>query len=340
MKVIVRPFSLKDNEYIKLIKESLVKAGIEPVPRKGNVFSADYIILNWFENIDSSHPMFEYIKKRAILAFLRLRHVGIVFVLHNKEQHDKSGKYGEKLFKALLMFSDRIMVLCDESYKVIEHYSSNIDKRKIRKVVHPNYCSVYPTACEKKTSYELTFLFVGVIRPYKNVEYIIDNFKSIECKNKKKLIIAGNCTDQRYRDQLLELIDNDPEIETYFRYIKNDEMGDLISKSDVVVLPYGKESILNSGTIMLAFSNRRTVISPLIGTLLEYEHSDEEFFYSYDYSTQENHKEQLLLTMQKVADDYSKDNNILVRKGNYAYNYVVKNNSLDVLAEQFKRLFA
>lgn len=77
----------------------------------------------------------------------------------------------------------------------------------------------------------------------------------------------------------------------------------------------------------MAFSYKKTVISPLIGTLKDI---DEEFYYSYIYKDEKSHIYELYKQMDRVYNDSLKSDIIRIKgldsreyvKNNYSWEYI------------------
>ena len=74
----------------------------------------------------------------------------------------------------------------------------------------------------------------------------------------------------------------------------------------------------------------------MIGTLKEF--SDRSFFYAYDYSTEDEHKENLKVAIKQVYADFVKNRNVLSEKGQTAYNIIKTENSLEKISRLYKEL--
>ena len=120
-------------------------------------------------------------------------------------------------------------------------------------------------------------------------------------------------------------------------FLPDEDVGACINRHSILVLPYSLESSLNSGTIFLAFSYKRTVISPLIGTLKEF--GDADFFYAYDYTNYQEHKRNLKDTINQAIKDWQANQTVFIEKGLKAYYRVKEENSFEKITELYKGLF-
>lgn len=353
MKICFYPFKLKYNTYIDLMKKAASINDIEVYSVKTafknlKLFNEIGIFhINWYEGINSKKRVssfIEYILKICIIKFLKLNRKKIVWTVHNKVQHNKKNSYlSMSLMKILCKNSDRIVIHSYESINVLENISKDGNiKNKIRYIEHPNYIGSYSKTMNnlrKELSIEeneLVYLFVGQVSKYKNIEILIKAFNELKFSN-SKLIIAGNPSSIEYKDELMCLVNNNKNIITYFKYVDDNEIISMLNTCDIVVLPYDLRSSLNSGTVFLAFSNSKTVISSRNGTILDLlEHN---LCFSYDFKNDEEHYVKLKECLKQTYDLYCIDHKTISAIGKKAYDYVNKNNSLNIVAEKLNNLY-
>lgn len=341
MKAFISPHSRNDNKYIDLMIACLEEANINVVSRgnlKKEFFQTKIFIFNWIEGLQSNNVTIAYTKKKLMLIILKLMGKKIVWTLHNKQPHDSSNPIQIKIMKFMVKISDKIIIHSKESVEVINSLTSNPEKcdKKILYVPHPNYIGAYPSEEEIEVvdTKKLKFLFVGAVKPYKNVELLIESFREIKTDLQIELLIAGKASSEAYKNSIVELVNDCPNIKLNLKFIPDEELVKVISKNDILILPYDIKSSLNSGTIILAFSNKKTVISPLIGTLKDYK--DKSFFYYYDYYNNSDHKEKLKNQIKKVINDYTKDKECLHKKGQIAFENVKEYNSIEKISKELK----
>ena len=341
-KIFIYPANNHENQYINIQEKAIRKAGVDVTYSLKDFFSTDFLLLNWYETL-GGNPKLDYLKKCIKVFLFVLFQKKIFWVIHNKHPHakysnDPSIEHSLKLMKKLLKVSSRIIILCDETLEVLKSLCKNdsLYCKKIYKIPHPNYIDMYPQSEGIKNIEGLKFLYVGQVNKYKNVDLLISVFNELQQEN-IFLTVAGNCKDRNYVTELESTIKN-KNISCDFRFIPDEELVSYINMTDILVLPYSLESSLNSGTIFLAFSYSKTVISPLIGTLKEYG-SDNSFFYTYEYGTVEEHRSQLLTTIKSVLADYFSNPELIQKKGMQAYNHVAEHNSLEKITALYKALF-
>ncbi len=333
-----------DNPYSYNIRRILKEHGIETIPLKNilrsvNAFRECKIInLNWYENVDSYK---QYIIKRILLSFLSKSHIKIIYTLHNKKPHN--GKYqnqSKKLMKKLCENSDAIIGLCTNTKEIVEEISEGCSK-KVSIIPHPNYIKNYNVG-DKKKNYEIpddatVFLFFGTISAYKNIEMLIDVFNNENIDENAYLLIVGGSGDNQYVEDILKRVGNNPRIITDFRYIPDEEISAVYGAADIVILPYSKESSLNSGALYLSFSLAKTVICPDIGSVIDID--DKSFVYHYNYENQEDHYNKLVDLINQVNIDRKEKKSILQEKGARAYKYVLETHSDEIIGASYDELY-
>lgn len=341
-KILIYPANNNENQYINIQEKALKKIDLQVTYSLKDFFSTKYFLLNWFESLGGNVKL-DYIKKCIKIFLFALFRKKVLWVVHNKQPHEKypgdsSLKLSIKLMRKLLRVSTKIIILCDETYGILKNLSKNEKTyiNKVYKIPHPNYINVYPDSEKKNKKEGLNFLCIGQVNKYKNIDLLIEVFNKIQDKN-VSLVIAGNCKDKEFSRKLSNMITN-TNIICDFRFIPDNQLIDFIESSDILVLPYSLDSSLNSGTIFLAFSYKKTVVSPLIGTLKEFK-NDETIFYSYEYKNTAEHKQKLLAAIQNVIEDYSLDNKKIQQMGEKAYDMVLKDNSLEKITSLYKELF-
>ena len=123
-----------------------------------------------------------------------------------------------------------------------------------------------------------------------------------------------------------------------FNFIKDNEIGSYLKNSEAIIVPYNKKSSLNSGTLWMCMSYSKTMILPLIGCVKDIENYDK-FLYVYDYDKEEEHYNALLKCLKGIKQDITKDEDILSKKGKSAYEFIIKNQTWEILKEKWIELY-
>lgn len=336
-KIVYTPFENKNNAYINITKNILAELGFTLMEfNSKNLNDCDYIIFNWWENLPNNciKKIYYYIQKYHILKALKRKGTKIITVFHNKQPHDNKVTYlQKKIIDKLFFFADKIIILSKQSVEFIENPEY---KEKTFYIPHPNYIEENKKKyIERNISNKLNLMFFGLVRPYKNIELILDiatSFKNEPINFK----IVGHPFSSKYKEYIQQQCKNIDNVQCDLRFIGDNEISELFENCDVLILPYDQQSSLNSGTVILSFSNKKTVICPKISTLGDFDSSD---FYSYSYLNEKEHKEELYKTVKMILNDYKKDKKIIEDKGYRLYKEVAKNNSKNAIKEKYVKLF-
>lgn len=341
MKIVFSPKLVGSNKYVDIIINGLANREYE-VFSLSELFSSYRIFfdvkiihLNWFENISSIGG---FLSKFFVLTTLFLFRKRIIWTIHNKQPHSNEFPVLSKIIMTLLLaLSSRIIIHSHETNEVIKTYGHKYLKKTIY-IPHPNYVGIYGEAgSEKKRRNDerLKLLFIGSVSPYKNIELLIDTVNRLG--GSVLLTIAGRPVTSQYKKSISDRVGENKSIELDLRYIEDNKIGAMIAESDLLVLPYNTESSLNSGTVLLAFSYGRTVVCPAIGTILDYDSLENVLIYN--YISEQDHREALFKTLQRAIDLHKGDKDIFERWGQEMLKIVEKNNSQDLIVEQYSQLY-
>ena len=297
--------------------------------KKKIFFSYDIVHFNWLENIRGKSRFVVWLNffiRFFTLLYFRLRGKPIIWSVHNKVAHCRGrGEHFSKIMMRYLMkWSDRIHILCEESFEEIPDLKCY--KEKIICIPHGDYIGDYPKSDvnvfekygipkEKKI-----ILFIGVVDRYKNVDLLIKSFSNSGiAADGFVLLVCGACSEKSYMDQLVMDSSNNSAIYLDFNFVPVEMMDAYLRQCSLLVAPYDKESTLNSGTLWMAFSYAKVVICPKIGCVRSLVDA-EKMMYCYDYDSEESHQESLKLTFKRAKDDLKKG--LLQGKGLLAFEYI------------------
>ena len=331
------PESLNANKSIYQFKKAAEIAGFNNFSEKElneNLSKTDYLVLNFFEDIQKKWGFYFicFWGRYFRLLKFKLHGIKILWVLNNKIPHDDNAKWAVRMMKVLVKKSYKIICLCSDSKFVLKSLvrNENIWKDKLLFLPHPNYIGAYKVSESKIDTSKFKALFFGSIRPYKNIDTLIKVFKDLP-DDKAELLIAGNVKKPEYKEYLIKLAENCPYIKLELKYISDDEIISLIQQSSIVILPYDNQTTLNSGSVILACSAKRTFITSMIGTVSDF--SDKTLFYSYSYTDEVDHVLKLKEQILNAYNDYLKNPNSLFKKGMKLYEYINKEHSLEIISK-------
>ncbi|QDH81107.1 glycosyltransferase family 4 protein [Echinicola soli] len=347
MDIIFNPPVNTENKYIQIMVDPLRQEGYH-IHELDGLFSSwkhfrrvRLIHLNWFENIDDS-SIFKgfksFFRKIIVLTTIHLSGKKLVWTMHNRMTHEKkTGKMSGFLTNRLLAWSDAIIIHCELSRQLLLEKSPSI-AHKIHHIPHPDFVDSYgPAKPTVPTSGQpLRLLFVGAVKPYKNIELLMETVGDIEGIS---LTIAGKPKDDTYKKSLVQLAGNRPNINLQLEFIPDRLLPELLGDADLVVLPYDLNSSLNSGTVMLAFSYHKTVVCPEIGTLVDMQEAKENFF-GYRYRDLAEHRQMIKRAIGKARALKKQDETALEGMGKFMQAHVLRHQSKALVGNRLKQLYA
>jgi beta-1,4-mannosyltransferase len=113
------------------------------------------------------------------------------------------------------------------------------------------------------TGSDFVYLFIGLCKPYKNLELLLTAFRELDAD--AILVIAGAFQSDNYRDHILHMARGDTRVRIHDGFIPDGEIQTYLLACDVVVVPY--REVLTSGTAILAMSFGRPLVSVDVGFL-------------------------------------------------------------------------
>lgn len=275
------------------------------------------IYLNWIENTLCLQDVLLII----LLKILRKR---IIWVFNNSRPHESNHIRMDYLkFYFLANISDYLVILSRNSRKDAERYIWTKKKNKIKYIEHVNYIDTYPV-CNvhlrerwKIPQDSILFMFLGFIRPYKNIEIVIKSFVRLN-HDKSYLVIAGNPDDATYARQIRKMALQHEHIILDMRLIPNSEMSAYLAAADVMILPYDMSNSINSGALIMNMSYQIPVIISEIAMAKDF---NNDVLYKYYYQSKEEHISQLVVEMKTAMGMGSQAN----KKMGYRASRIMKN---------------
>lgn len=242
-----------------------------------NVRRGDWVHLHW--------PSFAYARKGGLLAkaywffrfvvlllLARMRGARIAWTAHNLWPHDRD-RYPiiDVLGRHFVIRMSAIILV--HGAEALRALGERFPKALAKATVIPlgNWIGYYTRTCTRDVARRrlevdassYVFLFVGLCKPYKNLEELIHAFEQLD--GDVCLLIAGRFPDTAYYDEIMRLAEGNRRIAIHSRFIPDEELQYYLVASDAVVLPY--RDILTSGAAMLAMSFGRPVVSVDLGNL-------------------------------------------------------------------------
>lgn len=224
---------------------------------------------------------------RALFWLLTLKFSGItvIWTVHDLQNHDNRNPAVDwffsfccsRLAQGIILHSERIQQQFMQRFRIPS-------TQRLHVIPHGHYIEHYPNQmlpAEARHSLNLkadrlTFLFLGLIRPYKGVPELIAAFQSLSTLP-AQLAIAGKPASSEIDREIRELVQGKHNIHFWPTYIEDDQIQRYMNAADVVVFPYRR--VLTSGSIMLAMSFGRACIAPQQGGIEDVLDSSGAFLY-------------------------------------------------------------
>lgn len=240
--------------------------------------NSNYLMKAWFFSI-----IFIF-----VLLWNRIFNKKIVWTVHNLKPH--SVKYPVINYFFWPVFSKMVDGFISLSNANIELIMNDFPSLKYRKKVvtyHGLYDGIYPNVVNKKEAKaklnlkteRKVCLFLGQLKPYKNVFSLVDMFSHNSFED-IDLVIAGKFDDFLYRKKVLDKAKGCKNINIFEGFVSEDDLQIYLNASDLMVLPF--ENIFNSGSALLGVSFRVPVLLPYSNNFEEYSKTCSELLVTYD----------------------------------------------------------
>lgn len=301
--------------------------------------SIKLIHLNWFENIDDSSyvkALFSYLKKMFVLTVISLTDKRLVWTMHNRMTHEKkTSSFSHAITKRLIRLADAIVIHSEQSRALLDHFKDL--KGSVHYIPHPDFIGSYGALVPSEQSdTKLKLLFVGTVKPYKNIELLIDVVSRFE--GTVELTLAGNPHTQAYKEKITQIAALAGNVTLMLHFIPDEQLPILMAGCDLLVLPYDLNSSLNSGSVILAFSYRKTVLCPAIGTLSDM-NSAQQNFLSYRYDSPSAHADVLADLIAKAVVMKKEAGNVFEKMGNEMYAYVRMRHGKQLVSDKLINIY-
>ncbi|MBY6294541.1 glycosyltransferase [Nanohaloarchaea archaeon H01] len=289
-KVFITPFG-EQNSYQSIMKEYLEKKEVEVIPDRNHrpyaIFyrmyskGANILHLHWIDSFYMTEDDNKIKNAAAAMLFVanlilvKLFSDKTVWTMHNLRNHEGDAPHLDRLMRSRIVprFCDKVQVW-DENTKNMAIEELSIEEEKLEIVPHGNYLPVYEQydfPDQEKARAKLgipqevrVYLFFGQIRPYKQVDKLIEVFKD-ESNEDEFLLIAGNPMNDRIEENLREIAAKSSKIKFDFGFVSEEEVPKYFSASDICVFPY--KHIFNSGSVILAMGFGKPVLAPDKGAI-------------------------------------------------------------------------
>jgi len=208
-----------------------------------------------------------------VLLVARLRRIRIVWTVHNLQPHEARRPWLDRLLgRAVARLADSVL---SHSRHCAAQISKQLRRTHVEIAYHGNYIGFYPPPCRDRDEIRLALgvpldahvvLAFGLIRPYKKIVELIEEFQTIDSPHFRLLIVGHPLTDEIAR-QVKAAAAEDPRVILKLERVPDAEVTELHRASDVAVLAY--RDLFSSGALMLALSLGLPVVAPESSTATE-----------------------------------------------------------------------
>lgn len=170
--------------------------------------------------------------------------------------------------EAIAAKADHVVVMSEAARERL-YLTYAVERRKITTIPHG---AALPTVPRVKRPSRPTILTLGLLRPGKGIERVIDAMRSLrDVAGRPRYVVAGPLDPniaiaqaEAYRDARIEQardlgvadsVSFDP------RYYDRSALAELIQQASVVVLPYDSREQVSSGVLVDAFVNGRPIVA-------------------------------------------------------------------------------
>jgi beta-1,4-mannosyltransferase len=237
--------------------------------------SYDVLHYHWPDGYINVPGRFKMLQRVAVLMgvvmLAKARGKKIVWTVHNLSPHD--AHHPKEAAWVLSWFArqcDGLIFLTEGGRLEFTALYGSVAAKKIV-IPHGHYRPIYPRVPSKVQARQVlglpidktVILSFGLIKPYKNIDGLIDAFEQIKDPN-TLLLIAGNCSDQTLASALKAKVKSNSSIRLDMKFIDDAQVPAYFAASDLMVLPY--KQILNFGALLLSLSFNVSVLAPRRGS--------------------------------------------------------------------------
>ncbi len=191
----------------------------------------------------------------------------IVWTAHNVVPHTQVFADDIAARRTLVRRASAVIALSPASIAPLNSLGAD----DIRVIPFGSYGGLYTTSMSRDAARdaiglapnEIGVLMLGKVDRYKGAARLLETAMELDDRHAFRIIIAGECADPTYRDELLELASR-PTCAAIIRLerLSDEEMATFLRAADVAAFPF--LTVTNSSSILLAFSSGLPAVIPAI----------------------------------------------------------------------------
>lgn len=248
------------NPYIHMLDAALAQSSeVEHVRfsrRRALLGRYDAMHFHWPETLFGGTTRPRAIARRAFAVALRIRlsltRAAVVRTVHNVEPHAGPTPWERRYLAWLDRRTD---------HRILLNAHTPLEPGVAATVIPHGHYRDWFAAVPRVEPVPGALGFVGLIRPYKGVEELLDAFTATAGSAPGlSLRIAGNPASDALARDLRARAAADPRVELDLRYLSEEDFATAVLACSGIVLPYRR--MLNSGAVLAALSLDRPVLVP------------------------------------------------------------------------------
>ena len=200
----------------------------------------------------------------------------LIWTVHNALPHECRHQAQEvELRQGLADRADVVHVMCASTAEAVSGlYSLPADRTVV--IPHSSFLGVYGDALDRATARrylgvdkdDIVLLAIGGIRRYKGIDRLLDAFdQALRAERRLRLVVAGRPGRFDEVGELEKRCRQHRRVISRFERIEDADLQVYLKGSDVAVLPH--RAVLNSGSLLLAYTFGLPVIAPATGCLAD-----------------------------------------------------------------------
>lgn len=234
--------------------------------------------------VAKSYPRSAFISfllSKYCLYSIRLSGLQLIWTIHNALPHEVETSNDLHIAKYIARHAAAKIV--HSRFVIREMKQLGLLTTKTHVIQHGNYANVYPSTASRKdarlklriVSNEFTILFFGLVRSYKGVGELLEDFEKLYIPH-AKLLIVGQSDDPILTNRISKASEHST-VDFYPGFVADQDVAAYFKASDVVCLPF--KALTTSGSALLALTFGKPIIAPRTGSLVDL---PEEVGYFYD----------------------------------------------------------
>ncbi|MBM3889662.1 MAG: glycosyltransferase family 4 protein [Verrucomicrobia bacterium] len=239
----------------------------------------DVLHLHWPDaSLNFPSPMKCLVRTCLMLGLLRLarlRGTKLVWTMHNLKSHEGPHPSLERFFwRRFPQLLHGCISLSEAGHETALEQLPALCSLPAFVVPHGHYRGVYPDDLTREQARRQlnvpaksrVLLYLGMIRPYKNVPHLIRTFRSLS-DPEAVLLLAGKPFSPAMSGEIESAAAGDARVKLFLGFVLDADLQRYLRAADLVVLPFTEFS--NSGSALLALSFDCPILMPRKGTVEE-----------------------------------------------------------------------